>query len=418
MLELLKDRVYLRYWLAVVVSFLGDAMTRVTLLFLVARLTHSAMMIAVAVMAQLLPSGVLAAFIGPLADRVPKRILLVGSDLVRIGIVLAMIPAQHTVWALIALMLAEGVGKAFFETARIAAVPKVVGGPARIPVAIALFQSTYQTVNLAGPAVAGLLIGAGSVPTVFGIDAATFLVSALLLGSLAVLREMPASGQAAESYWASMRTGIRGVLAVPSLRVLLVLAIPVTIVYGLFTTNVNAEFLNVFNLSGRQYGLAQALLAGGAAIGALSGPALIRRFGKNHGLLLTGMGLFGLAMAELGPTQWIWHHSGWAAILQWCLLTGLFAGLFQVPIANTLLTDMPDELRGRGVGLLNAITFNFTILGVLAGGAAGALFGIAGSIIVPGLVLAAFTVAAAVVLRSSASQAASQAIEKPAPVTR
>jgi MFS family permease len=410
MLELLKDRVYLRYWLAVVVSFLGDAMTRVTLVFLVARLTHSAMMIAVAVLAQLLPSGVLAAFIGPVADRVPKRVLLVGSDLARIAVVLAMIPARHTVWALIGLMLAAGVGKAFFETARIAAVPKVVGGPARIPVAIALFQSTYQSVNLLGPAVAGVLIGAGTIPVVFALDAATFLVSALLLGSLAVLREMPAATPAAESYWSSMGTGIRGVLAVPSLRVLLMLTVPVTIVYGLFTTNVNAEFLDVFNLSGYQYGLAQALLAGGAAIGALGGPALIKRFGTSNGLLLTGMGLFGLAMAELGPTQWLWHQTGWAAVLQWCLLTGLFAGLFQVPIANTLLTDMPDELRGRGVGLLNAITVNFTIVGVLIGGAAASWIGIAGSIVVPGLALAAFTAVAAFVLRSTRSAPVEEAV--------
>jgi MFS family permease len=410
MLELLKDRVYIRYWLAVVVSFLGDAMTRVTLVYLVARLTHSPMMIALVVMMQLLPSGVLAAFIGPLADRVPKRVLLVGSDVARIVVVLAMIPARNSVWALVALTLAEGVGKAFFETARIAAVPKVVGDPKRIPVAIALFQSTYQTVNLGGPVVAGVLIAVGSIPVVFVLDAATFLISALLLGSLAVLREMPSSGQVSESYWASLRTGIRGVLAVPSLRVLLTLAVPATIVFGLFTTNINAQFIDVFKLSGFEFGMAQAVLAGGAAIGALCGPALIKRYGSSSGLLLAGMGLFGLAMAELAPTQWLWEQTGWGAVLQWCLLTGLFSGLFQVPIANTLLTDMPEELRGRGVGLLNAITVNFTILGVLIGGAAADLFGIAGSIIVPGLVLAAFSVIAAVFLRGAQPTAEEAAV--------
>jgi hypothetical protein len=81
MLELLKDRVYIRYWLAVVVSFLGDAMTRVTLIYVAARLTNSPVVIALVVFSQLLPSGVLGAFVGPLTDRFPKRILLVGADL-------------------------------------------------------------------------------------------------------------------------------------------------------------------------------------------------------------------------------------------------------------------------------------------------------------------------------------------------
>lgn len=111
--------------------------------------------------------------------------------------------------------------------------------------------------------------------------------------------------------------------------------------------------------------------------------------------LLAGMGLFGLALAGLAPTQWLWHRAGLAAVLQWCLLTGLFAGMIQVPIANTLLRDLPDALRGRGVGLLSAITVNFTILGAVVGGAAAAVFGVAASIIAAGVALAAFAGGAA-----------------------
>ncbi|NRQ38565.1 MFS transporter [Nonomuraea sp. NN258] len=392
MLELLKDRTYRRYWLSVVISFLGDAMTRVTLIFVADRLTDSPAVIAMVVFSQLLPTGVLGAFVGPLADRFPKRVLLVGSDVGRMVVVLAMIPFLDSIWTLMALIVLEGVGSAFFENARIAAVPTIVGTH-RIPVAVALFQSTYQTVYLIGPALGGLLIAVGSVPVVLMIDAATFLVSALLLGSLTVLRERPDPGREHEPYWRSLRTGVRGVLAVGSLRFLFVVLIPVTLVFGLFTTNFNAQLLTVFDLPAIEYGTTQAVFAGGSILGALLGPVLIRRSGSPGGLLVAAVVLFGLAMAALGPTQWLRPDLGLSVVVLWCVLTGLGASLYEVPVANTLLRDLPEDLRGRGVGLLQAVTVNFTLIGVAAGGLLGSAAGVADSIIVAGLALVVIAVA-------------------------
>lgn len=385
MLELLKDRVYIRYWLSVVVSFLGDAMTRVTLIWVAADITDSPIMIALVVFAQLMPSGVLGAFVGPLADRFSKRSLMVGSDLARLVIVLAMIPFLDSIWALLALALLEGVGKAFFETARIAAVPDIVRGHS-IPTAVALFQSTNHTVNLVGPAVGGLLIGIGSASAVLVIDSATFAVSALLLGSLTILKGR-VSAAPAQSYWQSLRTGIRGVLAVPSLRFVFIFLIPVTVVFGLFTTNINAQLLTVFDLTATRFGVAMAVFAGGSVAGALIGPALIKRYRSPEALMVIAVAVFGITMLALGPTQWLEDELGFAIVLVWCAATGVFASLYQVPVANTLLRDLPEDMRGRGVGLMHAITVNLTVLGVIIGGSAASLFGTAGSIIVAGGVL-------------------------------
>jgi len=389
MLELLKDKTYIRYWLAVVVSFVGDAMTRVTLIYVAADLTHNPGVIALVALAQLLPSGLLGAFVGPLADRIAPRGLLVGSDLFRSVIVLAMIPFLDSIAMLVVLILLQGVGKAVFETARISSVPKIVGRPDRIPKAIALFQSTNWSVNLIGPAVGGVLIGFGDLSAVLVIDAVTYVLSALLLASMVVLREVPiAAGR--EPYWQSLRTGVRGVLAVPSLRLLLAITVPVTVVFGLFTTNFNAQLLTVFDLSGFEFGLASALLAGGSIVGALVGPALIKRYGSGSSLLLVTVGLFGLGLVALAPTQWLWAQLGLGIVCVWCVLTGVTSGLFQVPIANTLLSDLPEEFRGRGVGLLNTISINFTVLGIAIGGLIATAFGVASSIIVSGVLLIIF----------------------------
>ncbi|WP_084955582.1 MFS transporter [Thermoactinospora rubra] len=386
MLELLRDRVYIRYWLAVVASFLGDAMAKVTLVYLVARASGSPLVISLVVLLQLLPSGVLGAFVGPLADRLPKRALLVWADLARVPIVLAMIPFLDSVPMLLALTLLEGLGKAFFETARIAAVPAIVGRH-NLASAVALFQSTNQALAMAGPVLAGVLVAAGSVPVVLVVNTATFAVSALLLGSLAVLREQPPAGGAAEPYWTALRTGVREILKVPSLRFLLAFLVPVMLVFGLFSTNVHAQLLTVFGLPAFEYGLAQAVLAAGSIGGALLGPVLLRR--RPTGLLLASVASFGVVLVALPPV------AGMFAIMAWCLLAGLATGLFQVPIANTLLRDLPEDLRGRGVGLLNTVIVNVTLVGVFAGGVGASLAGVTASLVAAGVVLVASAGAAA-----------------------
>ncbi|MFB6820343.1 MFS transporter [Streptomyces virginiae] len=393
MLELLKDRTYIRYWLAVVASFLGDAITKITLIYVVATETDDPVLyVSLVVIAQLLPFGVLGAFVGPLADRLPARLLMVGSDLVRVALVLAMIVVRDSPLLLLVLILLSGIAKAFFETARITAIPLIVRGHS-IPTAVALFQSTNHTLNLVGPALGGLLIAFGSVTTVFVLDAVTFVLSAVLLAGMAVLREVPVRGadSGREGYWQSLRTGISGVLAVPSLRFLAIVMVPVMLVLGLFTTNLNSQLLSVFELPALEYGLAQAGFGAGCVIGALTGPPLVRRY-SDRGLLIGSIVLFGASLLLLAPTGTVWDATdqgalGLIVVLLWCVLAGLGSGLFQVPVANTLLSDLPEELRGRGVGLLNALMVNFTVLGVVVGGLLAGLVGIAESIVVAGAVL-------------------------------
>ena len=94
-------------------------------------------------------------------------------------------------------------------------------------------------------------------------------------------------------------------LAVPSLRALFALTVPFAVVFGLFTTNLNAQLLTVFDLPAFEFGVAQAVLAGGSMLGALLGPALVRRYTSSNGLLLSSLGLFGVALITLAPTGWL-----------------------------------------------------------------------------------------------------------------
>lgn len=385
MRELLRDKVYIRYWLAVVVSYLGDGIAKVTVVYVAATLTDApALFIAAVVIAQLVPSGVLGTFIGPLVDRLSPRALLVGADLARVVIVLAMIPAVHNAGLLLTLIFLEGIGKSVFETARMAAIPKVVGGHS-LPAAIALFQSTVQTLNLVGPLIGGVLIATADVRVSFVIDAVTFVISALLLGNLVVLRDASVTATSPGQYWSSLRSGVTGALSIPSLRTVAWMMVPVMIAIGVFTTNVNTQLLVAFHLSAFNFGLAQAMLGAGAILGAFFGPVLVKRFPLAD-LLAGAVGLFALSLLVLWPIDR--YGVTWLGVIcAWCALAGLGMSLVQVPVANILLRDLPDDLRGRGIALLNALMVNFTIVGVLLGGAAANWGGIAASIIVTGAIL-------------------------------
>jgi MFS family permease len=395
--ELLRDKVYIRYWLAVVVSYLGDGIAKVTVIYVAATLTDApALFIAAVVIAQLVPSGILGTFIGPLVDRMSPRTLLVGADLARVVIVLAMIPGAHHAVLLLVLIFLEGLGKAVFETARMAAIPKVVGSHS-IPAAIGLFQSTVQTVNLVGPLIGGLLIATTGVRWSFIVDAATFVVSAILLGNLAVLRDASVVATPAGQYWKSLRSGVSGALSIPTLRLVAWMMVPAMIAFGVFTTNVNSQLLVSFQLTAFDFGLATAMLGAGAILGAFFGPVLVKRFPLAE-LLAAAVAVFAVSLLILWPIDQF-RFGGLTVICAWCALAGLGMSLVQVPVANILLRDLPDELRGRGIALLNALMVNFTIIGVLLGGAAANWFGIAASIIVTGAILIVPAIALTVTTR-------------------
>ncbi|WP_261566774.1 MFS transporter [Frankia gtarii] len=396
MRELLRDGTYLRYWLAVVVSFLGDGIVRVTVIYIMAGLSDSpALLIALAVVAQLLPAGALGAFVGPLVDRISPRVLLVGADLARIVIVLLMIICVHSAGGLLALILLEGIGRAVFETARMAAIPKVVGGH-NIGAAIALFQSTVQTVNLIGPLIGGALIAVAGTRIIFVLDAVTFAVSAVLLGSLAVLRGATTTAGGPGAYLSSLRTGAGEVLRIPSLRLVAWAMVPVMLAMGVFTTNINVQLLDDFRLPPFDYGLGQGMVGGGAIVGALLGPTLIRRYSLNA-LLAAAVALFAVALLVLWPIDATWPAGGTVAVVMWCALAGLATSLVQVPVANILLRDLPEDLRGRGIALLNAVMVNFTVLGVILGGVLADTAGstlslvLAGAVLVPPAIVLAAT---------------------------
>lgn len=186
-IELLKDKTYLRYWFSVIVSFLGDAMTVTTVLYLVGTTVENPLLIGFVFVAQLLPAVILGPLVGPLIDKYSSRKIMIYSDVFRCFTVLCMILFVDKPLVLICLTLLQGIGTAFFEPARMASIPIIVGIN-RIPSGIALFQTTVAVIKLVGPVLAGLLLAFQSPSLVFVLDASSYIISGCLIFSLKILK--------------------------------------------------------------------------------------------------------------------------------------------------------------------------------------------------------------------------------------
>jgi predicted MFS family arabinose efflux permease len=174
---------YRLLWLAQIVSELGDWLYAVVIYNFLLETTGSARSVAGAVVLQVLPQVLTAPMAGVINDRLSRRSVMIGADLARAVVVLAMMFASHlpTIWPIYALLLMETVMWGLFEPGRSALVPNLTRGSRELLIANTLASTTWSFNLAVGSALGGLLaVWLGRDP-VFLINAASFLLSAGLL---------------------------------------------------------------------------------------------------------------------------------------------------------------------------------------------------------------------------------------------
>jgi predicted MFS family arabinose efflux permease len=179
---------FARLWLAQFVSQTGDWLNRVATLVLIGSVGGSGPVLGVGALfgaelaLRLLPSAALGPLAGPVADRLPRRMLMVASDLTRALVVLGFLLVREPghlpfLYALIVLQMAIGI---FFDAARTAALPDTVGKD-DLHDAYALSAVTWSITLCFGALAGGWIVQWVGVAGAFVFDAATYLVSAVFL---------------------------------------------------------------------------------------------------------------------------------------------------------------------------------------------------------------------------------------------
>src|SRR5579859_6405673 len=206
-LAVLRERNYRLLFAGQVTSVLGDAMTPIALSFAVLDRGGNARQVGL-----VLGSGAftLVLFLlagGVIADRLPRRAVMVGADAVRCAVqavsAVLLLTGAWRLWELAVLQAAWGVGAAFFTPALTGLVPEVVSAE-RLPEANALQGLTWSIGAVAGPALAGVLLATTGAGAALLVDAATFAVSAVTLSRL---RLTPSVGSKGRTMVADLREG-------------------------------------------------------------------------------------------------------------------------------------------------------------------------------------------------------------------
>ena len=267
---------YRRLFLATLTSGAGTYLAAIALTVDVYDRTGSGTWVSALLIAEFLPMILVGLLLGPLVDRLSRRGLMIGSDLARI-VVFCLLPFAGSATVVIALASIAGVATGFFRPAVYAGLPNLVADE-DLPAANSLLQAVENVAWMVGPVVGGVLISASDPDLAYWVNAATFLVSALLLVRIRAQR-LQAGTVESRGHWQDLGDGLRVVLRSRSL--LVVLVVWNIVLVGNAAVNVAEIVLAKVSLDAGDVGFGVLVGASGLGLtlGSLAASPLLERFG-------------------------------------------------------------------------------------------------------------------------------------------
>lgn len=358
------------------VTYLGSMITYVALPFQVAQLTGSYLAVGLISLAELAPLIVFGLYGGALADAVDRKVMVAATEIASGVLVLlllanSLMPSPH-LWVLYAVAMALAACDGLQRPSLDAMIPRVVSHD-QLSAAAALTSLRWQLGMIVGPAVGGLLLSAGGAAVAYGVDAATFAASAVLLLRLRSIRaaraddERPSLRHIGEGIrYAWSRKDLLGTYAVD--LVAMTFAFP----YALFPFL--AEDLGGTWTLGLLY---SAGAVGSLAVTLTSGwTSGVHRHGR---AIVLAASVWGLGMALVGVTTWL------PLVLLLLAVAGgadMVSGIFRSTMWNATI---PDQVRGRMAGI-ELLSYSIgPLLGQLRSSTSATLTSLRGSFISGGL---------------------------------
>jgi MFS family permease len=362
------------------VSSLGDGVTLAAAPLLAASITRDPRAIAAVGAAWSLPWLLFALLSGAMADRVDRRRLMVGADLVRTlslaALALVVLGGRASILVLVVVFFVNATAETVFDTAWQSTLPMVVDRD-RLPRANGWLQTVEFAGNgLLGPALGGVLFAAATAAP-FVVDAASFGLSALLLATLPGrfrprLPEAPGSpdgGTVRRTLRADIAEGVGWLLRHRVLRTICWLLAIENIVEmaGLAMLVLLAQ--EVLGLDARGFGLLLACLAAGGMLGGAVAARLHRRLG-DQGSIVGSILAMGGAWALLAATDR--PAVAGAAVA----LYGLAAVWWNVVTVSFRQAVVPGRLQGRVNSAYRLVSWGTLSIGAVAGGVVAAGLGL------------------------------------------
>ena len=341
--------------------------------------------------ARMLASALVAPFFGVLADRYPRRAVMVVSDLTRAAALVAAAAGALAGGPPIIVYLMTGIvsiASTAFQPAQSAILPALAHEPEELAAANVASSTIESVAIFAGPALGGLLLVVTSPGVVFAATASTFVWSALLV--VRITAETKASGEtdAAKSEDPTRRivreaiTGVTTIARDARLRLLIGLYGVQTFVHGLLNVLLVVIALKLLGLGEGGVGYLNSAVGIGGVIGALFALMLVgrRRLAGAFGL---GIVAWGVPIALIG----IWANS--IAAFVFLAVLGIGNTVVDVAALTLLQRAVPDEVLGRVFGVLESLILATIGLGSILAPALISLLGLRGALVATGALLPA-----------------------------
>jgi MFS family permease len=343
-----------------VLSVAGDQLARVALSVLVFGRTRSAGLTALAYALTYVPDLLFGPLLAGVADRFPRRRVMIVTDLARAVLVAAMaIQALPLVVVALLLIGVQGFGSPF-NAARAATLPVVLPGDHYV-LGKAANDMVVQFSQVLGFGAGGVVVAAVGASGGLLLDAATFLLSALLIATGVRRRPVPPRHDAAgvRSGWLSdLVAGTSLVVRTPQLRSLVALAT----IAGFYVTVEGLAVPYAAEIGGGPR--AAGLLLAASPAGAVIGMWLITQWSPRARMRLLGP----LAVAACLPLVLCAGRPGLALTFGLWTLSGL-ASAYHLPASAAFVQAVPDHRRGQAFGVASTALKGSQGLGILAAGA-------------------------------------------------
>lgn len=367
---------YWKLWTASAVSNIGDGVLLAALPILATRLSGSPAAIGLVTTLMTLPWLLLSLPAGAVADRVDRQRIMVFADMYRAALVggLAIIAAtgELRMWMLWILAFGLGAGEVFFDSGSQAIVPRLVADH-QLERANGMRLSAETAGNtFIGPPL-GTALFAAAVWLPFGVDAASFVIAAVLVVSLSgrirASRPAPTAPTQPQSWRSDIRDGARWVNDHRLIKVLIVASVLGNMSFLIYESTFVLFARDELGVSERGFGVLLAVIGGGALLAGMIADRVAEKIGRRTAMLV---GAGGPVLATLGiaafPVAW------WVAAM--LAVQMMLATMWSIIAMSLRQRLVPTELFGRVNSLFRFFAYGAMPVGALLGGVLASVAGL------------------------------------------
>ena len=362
---------FLRLWAAQTVSDFGARITREGLpMMAVMALAATPSQLGLLYALSSGPALLVGLTAGDFVDHTARRPILIAADLAR-GVILIALPATAwlgwlAMWQVYVAAASVAAASVLFDIADHAYLPGLVGKPL-ITDANAKLSATESVAEMGGPALAGVLFQWLTAPIAVAVNAATYLLSALLLARIRVPEPPPAAGARRRGWADGVVTGAKTAWAEPRVRTLLIMTGTGGLFGGFFGALYIAFVLRGLGLGPILLGLGIAAGGVGALAGSVLAQPIARWVGVGPAICLAGaLSALGTMIVLLAPANPV---GGMTALVVSQFLGDAF-GVVPLILATSLRQSvLPVNVLGRVGATFRALGGGAAVVGALIGGA-------------------------------------------------